>query len=453
MRRLLRATPALLLSLALAACGDDDGPASMPDAGVPDAPTPPPPPDDSGTGDDGTTDDGGALPPEGCVSLRGAGALLSGFARQTGAASVVSMIPDVAADAVALAPVQAFGALEESTPLPHGAHDSAGWYHDGWLYTLGGQDDGPVNLDTLWAAPLDATGTLGAWQAGTAFPILILDHSVRMHGGRAYLTGGGQCNASGICRQQTASYVADPRDGDVGAWLAQTENPHRRMGHDAVIAAGFLYTIGGDDGDVSTDDVSFAPILPDGSLGPWRMTTPTPEGGLQFLAAAATSRHVYIVGGCRRKDCFRTTNIEDRVFVADVAADGALGEWRVAAMLPVRTFDPAVMVHGGRLVVSGGRPGGFGRCGDFGGDESDEVWFADVMPDGSLGPWTGGAAEGSVMPRPRSDHNILVVWHEPFDATGDVWMWGGRTSCVEGEDRSWDLEYPPSVWRAPLVNA
>lgn len=440
----------LLVVASLAGCGDDDGPSAGTDAATDDASVGPS--EDGATVEDAGPEDSG-IAPTGCVSLRGAAALLPGFARQTGAASVVSMVPDTASDSVALAPVQTFGAFEDSTALPLGAHDSAGWYHDGWLYTLGGQDDGPVELDDLWAAPLSEDGTLGDWQSGTAFPIVILDHIVRMHGGRAYLTGGGMCNDAGICRQQVASYVADPSGGDVTSWIAQPDNPHRRMGHDAVFAAGFLYTIGGDDGDVSTDDVSFAPILPDGSIGEWQSTTPTPEGGIQFLAAAGTARHVYLVGGCRRKDCFRTTNIEDRVFVADVAADGTLGEWRVAAMLPGRTFDPGVLIHGGRLVVSGGRPGGIGRCGDFGGDESTEVFWADILPDGSLGAWGGGAAEGATMPRPRSDHNSVVVWTEPFDDAGFLWIWGGRTSCFGDERRPWDQIYPPSVWRAELVSS
>lgn len=381
-----------------------------------------------------------------CLALRGAAELLPAHLRGTALATATDMEPDLARDAVVLARRVHPGAFVADAPMPRGAQDGDGFVHDGWLYMLGGQRESVAETAeaSLLAAPIGADGRLGAWREGSPFAFGLEDHIALVHASRVYLTGGAQSLGMDRWRQQRASWTGAASGGDV-RWTAAPENPVARMGHEAVIAAGFLYTIAGDDGDMATDDVSYAPILPDGSLGPWRSTAPMLGGALQFLAGIGTSRRVYALGGCRHKDCERAENIERRVFVADVAPDGSLGAWRVGGTLPVANFDHKALLLGGRVIVTGGRPGGTGRCGDVGGDNYRDVWWSDLAPDGSLGPWRGGASSGAVMPARRSDHSLRA------DHLGNVWIWGGRTSCPDGTTRDANLDFPRDTWRAPLV--
>lgn len=380
--------------------------------------------------------------PPGCFDLRGDD-LLPNPGRALGPAEAQSLVYDPAHGGLVLAPATRPGAFVEDRALPRGALDADGFVMGGWWYLLGGQTDATHTSTELLAAPLSPDGSLGPWTARSPYPLALLDHVVLAHAGRAYLTGGAQDLGGDNVRQLVATRVATPASGDVPRWDAAPDNPVRRMGHEALLAAGFLYTLGGDDGDRATDDVSVATVLPDGTLGPWRRTTPLPDGVNQFLAGAATAQRVWAFGGCRRKDCETVANIEQRMFVADVQPDGALSAWRLAGMLPLRNYDQKAVVAGGRVVMAGGRAGGRSRCGDAGGDNYDGVWWATLLPDGTLGPWE--TAAGVVLPRVRSDQVMRV------DHLGQLWVLGGRTSCIGAETADRNDTFPREVWRAPAV--
>ncbi|MDO9015884.1 MAG: hypothetical protein Q8S73_14180 [Deltaproteobacteria bacterium] len=411
-----------------------------PDVPAPDVPAPDVPAPDVPAPDVPAPDAG----PPGCLSLRGA-ALLPGPGRELGPHTAQSLAYDAARGALVLAPATRPGPFVEDRPLPRGALDADGFVMDGWWYLLGGQTDATHTSTELLSAPVQPDGTLGQWSARTPYPLALLDHITLAHAGRVYLTGGAQDLGGDNVRQLVAARFGSPAAGDIPRWTDAPDNPVRRFGHEAVLAAGFLYTLGGDDGDRATDDVSVATVLPDGSLAPWRRTSPLPDGVNQFLAGAGTSRHLWALGGCRRKDCETVSNIERRMFVADIQTDGALSPWRLAGMLPLANYDQKAVVTGGRVVMVGGRAGGRSRCGDAGGDNYDGVWWAELLPDGALGPWESGASMGVVLPRVRSDQVMRV------DHLGQLWVLGGRTSCIGAETADRNNNFPREVWRSAAV--
>jgi hypothetical protein len=439
------ASPAPPGSAPDAALTDLGKPTDRPDVPAPDVPAPDVPRPDVSAIDTSAPDvpvpDAG---PPGCLSLRGA-ELLPAPGRELGPHTAQSLAYDIARGALVLAPATRPGPFVEDRPLPRGALDADGFVMDGWWYLLGGQTDATHTSTELLAAPVQPDGTLGPWAARTPYPLALLDHITLAHAGRVYLTGGAQDLGGDNVRQLVAARFGSPAGGDIPRWTDAPDNPVRRFGHEAVLAAGFLYTLGGDDGDRATDDVSVATVLPDGSLAPWRRTSPLPDGVNQFLAGAGTAGHLWALGGCRRKDCETVSNIERRVFVADILPDGALSPWRLAGMLPLANYDQKAVVTGGRVVMVGGRAGGRSRCGDAGGDNYDGVWWAELLPDGALGPWESGAALGVALPRVRSDQVMRV------DHLGQLWVLGGRTSCVGAETADRNNTFPREVWRSTAI--
>jgi len=422
------------VALAGVGCGDDPPGPGPTDSGAP---------GDVATADRSPGTDGGA---GACITLEGPAGLLPEHGQHTAASSGINVAPDAEAGGVVLARHVRPGAFVEGGPnLPRGAHDSDGAILGGRWYLLGGQMDRFNGEASLLVSDLQPDGTLGAWRTGTPFMFGIIDHIVLAHAGRMYLTGGGQALGDDRFRQQVASYSAVPMEGDLPTWQRGPDNPRRRFGHEAVIAGGNLYTLVGDDGFDAHDDVSVAALLPDGSIGPWRTTTPIPGGALQFLAGAGTSRHLWAMGGCRNKNCQVRSNIERRIWVADIGPDGMLSAWREVGEMPTVNYDQKIVMAGGRMVMAGGRTGGNSRCGDVGGENYRDVRWVDVMPDGSLGPWQGGADADAAMPRSRSD----FVMRD--DHRGQLWILGGRTACDPGESRAFNTDYPRTVWRAPWV--
>lgn len=116
----------------------------------------------------------------------------------------------------------------------------------------------------------------------------------------------------------------------------QLLDPTRRDGA-AVVAGSFLYALGGLHGDptayTTLEDVSVAPILADGDIGPWAHTTPLP----------APSAAPMIVS--RDRDLYLITPTS--VLRAHAGEDGALSGWRATG--PTLPVDPS----NGKVVVSG----------------------------------------------------------------------------------------------------
>ena len=68
-------------------------------------------------------------------------------------------------------------------------------------------------------------------------------------------------------------------DGTLGSWASTTPFDGPRYDHGVVANDGFLYVLGGHGAESSNlSDVQYAPIRPDGTLGAWAQTTPFENG-------------------------------------------------------------------------------------------------------------------------------------------------------------------------------
>ena len=107
--------------------------------------------------------------------------------------------------------------------------------------------------------------------------------------------------------------------------------PHFRNG--ALAAGGYLYAIGSLDFDApgATRHVERARIASDGTLGGWQEVSPLLENGFE-IAVVATASQVYVVGGETQvgSQWFSSASVE----AAQINDDGSLGPWRLLNPLP-----------------------------------------------------------------------------------------------------------------------
>lgn len=129
--------------------------------------------------------------------------------------------------------------------------------------------------------------------------------------------------------------------------------PHRaRFG--AAISGDYLYVVGGrgvrpDDGAV----VSFTRIRANGTLEPWRNTTPLSVGVRVDPAVVAHLGRLYVIGG--------GDNIGvafDEILSAEVLPNGELSAWTQIETLPEPRTKHAAVIHGDRLFILGGMTSG-----------------------------------------------------------------------------------------------
>jgi hypothetical protein len=228
------------------------------------------------------------------------------------------------------------------------------------------------------ALPLDKDGVpwtqIGpGWQGGTNSHGMWAQAFRRVDGTTAcaYQVGGDFVTIG------TTNILCLRADGFFGKLLdrppsRQLLDPTRRDGA-AVVAGSFLYALGGLHGGPSAyttlDDVSVAPILADGDLGPWVHTTPLPTASAAPIIVSR-ARDLYLVASTG-------------VLRAHAGDDGALSAWRATGpTLPVDPSNAKAAISGDFLYLA--TPGGsllVGRLDPASGDiVSWNVDAADALP-------------------------------------------------------------------------
>jgi hypothetical protein len=191
-----------------------------------------------------------------------------------------------------------------------------------FLYLFGGHDpDANANVNTIERAPINANGTLGAFETvATQLPTTLSSFGVFVGGGKVHVFGGTTMSST----QTKAAFTAPIHpDGSIGEFIAtpQLDLPQASSAFATVRANNRLYVVGGEHG--LRNSVHSAPILPDGSLGTFADTGVTLATGRGTLSAAFIGGKIYAVGG------FTTSTPINTIEAATVNPDGSLGAFSV----------------------------------------------------------------------------------------------------------------------------
>ena len=216
---------------------------------------------------------------------------------------------------------------------------------------------------------------LGSWQSTASFTQERSGHSSVVYDGYVYILGG----SSGNSFHNDVQYAPINSDGTIGTWQSATPFTQARSSHTSVVHDGYIYVIGGFYSDGSTyyfNDVQYAPINADGSIGVWQSTTAYPTAYPNHTAVAY-SGYVYVFGA-------------GEVFYASINADGSIGGWQsVTSASPGRIWHTAVVQNGYVYIL-----GGLGPV-----DRLNDVQYASINTNGSLGTWQ--ITPGEVSPTCR----------------------------------------------------
>lgn len=337
-------------------------------------------------------------------------------------------------DRPALGPWQSTTGLEGFST--GGAHDSAAFAWNGFLYLTGGQYR---SRDRIQRAPIREDGTLGAWvDMVTLSPPAMLpfgnqDHAALVHrptsapGAIVYLIGGW----SGGALDTVFSAPIHP-DGTIGTWSPGPSLNRGRHGHAASIVGDRLHVFGGWSAG-AIDLVESVQLAADGSFaGAWTQATALPQP-LAFPASAidpaGSQSAVWVLGGENPGACPNTAQA-----TVYRAAAGTPLAWRTAGTLPEPLLDLGIAFTRDTMILTGGAhrsyPAGTTNCVWKDATIRSGVYLATVDEHGALGPWRAGPA----LPAPRADHSVVLYG-------GYVYVLGGRGAAL-------DPPYPTEVWFA-----
>jgi N-acetylneuraminic acid mutarotase len=277
------------------------------------------------------------------------------------------------------------------------------------------------------------------WHTATPLPAPRWYPGCCAYDGYVYATGGEQ---SGV-GQRNVWYAQVQEDGTLSSWSSTTNLPGGRMYHGCVAYEGYLYVLGGW-GYGYHNTVWYAEIHTDGSIGSWFSTTPMPAAR-DGIGCVVHDGYLYVVGGYDGGSDYTT------VWFAPIEGDGSVGAWNSTTSMPAVRRCHGGCAHDGHLYITGGFTMGALP------DAHNDVWCAQVQPDGFIGPWVSTSALPSARyghPCCAHDGRLLVtggqtafsyystVWHGDIGADGLVDLWEtadalpesrtGHGACVDG---------------------
>ena len=299
------------------------------------------------------------------------------------------------------------GAWNATSALPSARMWHSSVAHNGFLYAIGGGTSLFASLSDVLYAPINANGTVGGWSTTTALPSGRLYHTSVAYNGFVYAIGGGTTIGNILSDVLVAPINAN---GSVGSWSTTTALPAVRFVHSTVVHNGFIYVIGGSpDGATVYNDVLFAPLHANGTVGAWSTSTALPSGRV-FHSSVAQGGYLYVVAG-QGSDANYTPTSE--VTVAPINANGSIGAWTTTTALPSARSNHTCAVYNGFVHVVGGDTR-FGGGSPFG-----DVLLAPLNDNGSIGPWTST----SPLPSARAYHASVAY-------NGIVYALGGGDATL-----------------------
>ena len=132
------------------------------------------------------------------------------------------------------------GAWTTATPLP----GTVGYFQaivtKNRVYLLGGYTNGFVS-STVYTAPINLDGTLGAWTTSTSLPSAVTYSQAIVTKNRVYLLGGI------ITSSYSSTVYTAPinLDGTLGAWTTSTSLPSNLAVSQAIVTKNRVYLLGG----------------------------------------------------------------------------------------------------------------------------------------------------------------------------------------------------------------
>ncbi|MEK7507860.1 MAG: prepilin-type N-terminal cleavage/methylation domain-containing protein [Patescibacteria group bacterium] len=190
------------------------------------------------------------------------------------------------------------GSWTNTTPLPNTLYDHSSVAYNGYMYVLGGRGWGSPSTEdtsTVLFAQINGNGTLGSWTPVTALPGRDSWLAAVAYNGYLYQVGGYyNSNPSGIVQ-----YAPINGDGTIGSWSRTTDVPAAVEKHALAINNGYLYIVGGTDNAhtfPSTSTVRYAKINSNGTLGSWTEATALPSN-VQTTGAVFYNNYLFSVGG------------------------------------------------------------------------------------------------------------------------------------------------------------
>ena len=286
------------------------------------------------------------------------------------------------------APINSNGSIgtwvtDSASPLPQAITAATAVAYNGYIYELGGENASSIAQSTVYYAPINSNGSLGAWVTDTASPLpqTLYSGTSVVYDDYVYEMGG--YNGSVF---STVYYAPINSNGSLGAWVTDTASPLPQgiLSATSVVYNGYIYEIGGNNNSVFLSSVYYAPINSNGSLGAWVTDTASPlPHTLGNASSVVTNGYIYILGG------FNNSYFSS-VEYASINSNGSIGAWITNTNYPLpQALDNTTAVsYNGYVYELGGNNSSY--------VEQSTIYYDQIAPAGYTSPYISTTSLSSV---------------------------------------------------------
>jgi hypothetical protein len=225
---------------------------------------------------------------------------------------------------------------------------------NGTLYLLTGENSTGVAKSVVRYSVIGANGVPGAWVDATfSLPITLTKAAVTVYANRIYVAGGFD-NSSGLNQSNVYYTPALPSGGDItSAWSTATTGFTTARRELSLVSAGaYLYAIGGYDGTNYYSDVQVAtPSTSTGNISAWTFVKEIPYKQAS-MASFGANGYLYVVGG---RNGNASTSCNKAVYFAPINQNGTVGDWSQSpSSLSTARFGGGSAYYNGYMYYAGG---------------------------------------------------------------------------------------------------
>jgi len=205
-------------------------------------------------------------------------------------------------------------------------HQLSGVIKDNHIYLLGGTTPSINSSNTVYVGNIDNNGIITAWNSLNVLPKKLSISGATILGNKIYIGGGIEISNGSILNVNQNIYSAQINpDGTIGNWIFAGLMPKPLSGFGMVANNNSLLIIGGEDANNQDQSaVYFTSLNSDGSIGQWKTANILPQPVYRSSIVNIDNK-VVSIGGLDNG-----IGLEE-VYYANINSDGTLGEWQTSS--------------------------------------------------------------------------------------------------------------------------
>jgi N-acetylneuraminic acid mutarotase len=209
------------------------------------------------------------------------------------------------------------------------------------FYLIGGYDNSYTDITTVYSAPINADGTLGAFRSEQPLPAPRSSAVCFVIKDKLYAVGGDNTNT--VYRATVNS------DGALSSWESLSKFPTNINYGNPIFINDRIYIFGAHDESTNNLKTYYAIYDSDGNIGSWTYVSNMPND-IYGLSIACTDNYVFNIGGYKYINN-KYTNVSYR---APILTDGSIGDWTQISNCPTAASGAQIAIVGNKIYFIGG---------------------------------------------------------------------------------------------------